>query len=123
MTSALDKLKGLMKSAVDQLRSERGQINRQIANLTKQRAAIDLQLAQFTGKPNGHNGRTTGSRNTRPYGDVRGSVLEAIKASKGIKPAQIVEKTGLASPQVHNALTGLKQSKLVKTKDGLYVAA
>ena len=62
-------------------------------------------------------GRGSGKRE---YGGVRTSVLETIKAAKGIKPAQIVAHTGLSSPQVHNALTGLKKSKEVKVKDGLY---
>jgi hypothetical protein len=121
--SVLDQIKNNLTKARSELNARRKDLEHQIAALEKQLAAVDADAAlldQISGR--GPRGRRKGARGARKlgYGGVRTSVLEAIKAAKGIKPAQIVEHTGLSSPQVHNALTGLKKSKDVKVKDGLY---
>jgi hypothetical protein len=120
--SVLDSIKSNLTKARAELNGRRKDIEQQIAALEKQLAAVDADeglLDQISGKsPRGRRG-ARGSRK-REYGGVRTSVLDAIKTSKGIKPAQIAHNTGLSSPQVHNALTGLKKSKEVKVKDGLY---
>jgi hypothetical protein len=121
--SVLDKIKSDLTKARSELNAKRKDIEHQIAALEKQLAAVDNDAAlldQISGRsPRGGRRGARGPRK-REYGGVRTSVLDAIKGSKGIKPAQIAHSTGLSSPQVHNALTGLKKSKDVKVKDGLY---
>jgi hypothetical protein len=121
--SFLDSIKSNLTKARAEITSRRKDIEHQIAALEKQLAAVDADAAlldQLSGRaPRGGRRGARGSRKLE-YGGVRTSVLEAIKSSKGIKPAKIAENTGLSSPQVHNALTGLKKSKEVKVKDGLY---
>lgn len=120
--SVLDQIKNNLTKARAELNARRKDIEQQIAALEKQLAALDNDFAlldRLSGKTpragrGGRGGRKMG------YGGVRTSVLDAIKSGKGIKPAQIASATGLSSPQVHNALTGLKKSKEVKVKDGLY---
>src|SRR3954447_10236342 len=124
--SVLDQIKSNLTKARAELNGRRKDIEQQIAALEKQLAALDGDFAlldRLSGKAprGGGRGRGRGSRKMG-YGGVRPSVIDAIKASKGIKPAQIAAKAGLSSPQVHNALTGLKKSKDVKVKDGLYHA-
>jgi hypothetical protein len=121
--SVLDQIKNNLTKARSELNARRRDLEHQIAALQKQLTAIDADAAlldQISGRRPA--GRPKGARGGRKlgYGGVRTSVFEAIRASKGIKPAQIVEDTGLSSPQVHNALTGLKKSKHVKVRDGLY---
>lgn len=126
--SVLDTIKSNLTKARSELNARRKDLEHQIAALEKQLAAVDTDAAlldQISGRgPRGPRGRR-GARGPRKreYGGVRTSVLDAIKGSKGIKPAQIAQHTGLSSPQVHNALTGLKKSKDVKVKDGLYHSA
>jgi hypothetical protein len=121
--SALDSIKNNLTKARSELNGKRKDLERQIAALEKQLAALDddsALLDRLSGKaPRGGRKGARGARKIG-YGGVRTSVLDAIKGAKGIKPAQIVANTGLNSPQVHNALTGLKKSKEVKVKDGLY---
>lgn len=121
--SVLDQIKNNLTKARGELNGRRKDIEQQIAALQKQLDALDDDFAlldRLSGKaPRGGRGRGRGSRKLG-YGGVRTSVLDAIKGAKGIKPAQIAATTGLSSPQVHNALTGLKKTKEVKVKDGLY---
>jgi hypothetical protein len=120
--SVLDSIKSNITKARSELNARRKDIEHQIAALEKQLAAVDsdeAMLDHLSGRsPRGRRG-ARGARK-REYGGVRTSVLDAIKGAKGIKPAQIAHNTGLSSPQVHNALTGLKKTKDVKVKDGLY---
>jgi hypothetical protein len=120
--SVLDSIKSNLTKARAEINARRKDIEHQIAALEKQLGAVDADAAlldQISGKsPRGRRGARGSSK--REYGGVRSSVLGAIKGAKGIKPAQIAHSTGLSSPQVHNALTGLKKSKEVKVKDGLY---
>jgi hypothetical protein len=120
--SVFDSIKSNLTKARAEINSRRKDIEHQIAALEKQLTAVDADAAlldQLSGKsPRGRRG-VRGPRK-REYGGVRTSVLDAIKSAKGIKPAQIAQSTGLSSPQVHNALTGLKKSKDVKVKEGLY---
>jgi hypothetical protein len=124
--SVLDQIKNNLTKARSELNARRKDLEHQIAALQKQLAAVDddaAMLDRLSGRaPRGRGKGVRGSRKLA-YGGVRTSVLDAIKATKGIKPAQIVQHTGLSSPQVHNALTGLKKSKEVKVKDGLYHSA
>ncbi len=119
-SSVLDQIKNNLTKARAELNAKRKDLDQQIARLQKQRDALDAdeslldQLSGRRGRKPGRGGRKIG------YGGVRTGVFDAIKSAKGIKPAQIVANTGLSSPQVHNALTGLKKSKLVKVRDGLY---
>jgi hypothetical protein len=121
--SVLDSIKSNITKARSELNSRRKDIEHQIAALEKQLAAVDADeamLDHLSGRsPRGGRRGVRGGRK-REYGGVRTSVLDAIKGAKGIKPAQIAHSTGLSSPQVHNALTGLKKTKDVKVKDGLY---
>jgi hypothetical protein len=120
--SVFDSIKSNLVKARAEINARRKDIEHQIAGLEKQLAAVDADAAlldQLSGKsPRGRRGVRGSSK--REYGGVRTSVLDAIKSAKGIKPAQIAHSTGLSSPQVHNALTGLKKSKDVKVKEGLY---
>ena len=121
--SVLDQIKSNLTKARSELNARRKDIEHQIVALQKQLAAVEndaAMLDRLSGRA--PRGRGRGARGPRKlqYGGVRTSVLDTIKAAKGIKPAQIVASTGLSSPQVHNALTGLKKSKEVKVKDGLY---
>lgn len=122
--SVLDQIKNNLTKARGELNARRKDIEQQIAALEKQLAALDDDFAlldRLSGKaPRGGRGRGGRGGRKMGYGGVRTSVLDAIKSGKGIKPAQIASATGLSSPQVHNALTGLKKSKEVKVKDGLY---
>src|SRR5258708_4671551 len=108
-----------MKAARKEYRAKRAELESALARLDREYAFI---IGNGGGSGVG-NGRAKRGKTGRKYGAVRESVLGAIKAAKGIKPAQIVEKTGLVSAQVHNSLTGLKKDKLVRVKDGLYTAA
>jgi hypothetical protein len=126
--SVLDQIKSNLTKARAELNARRKDIEQQMAALEKQLAAVDddfAMLDRMSGKASRGGARGRGGRGARKlgYGGVRTSVLDAIKSSKGIKPAQIAAATGLSSPQVHNALTGLKKTKEVKVKDGLYHAA
>jgi hypothetical protein len=118
-SSVFDSIKSNLTKARAEINARRKDIEHQIAALEKQLATVDADAAlldQISGKsPRGRRGARK-----REYGGVRTSVLDAIKGAKGIKPAQIAHSTGLSSPQVHNALTGLKKSKDVKVKEGLY---
>ena len=121
--SVLDQIKSNLTKARAELNARRKDLEHQVAALQKQLAALDddfAMLDRLSGRS--PRGRGKGARGSRKlaYGGVRTSVLDAIKGAKGIKPAQIVHHTGLSSPQVHNALTGLKKSKEVRVKDGLY---
>jgi hypothetical protein len=110
-------LKKQLKAAKKEYTAKRRELERALAQLDRDYGFL---LAVSTARASG-NGRRR--RSTRAYGGVKTAVLDAIKSGKGLKPAQIVGKTGLASAQVHNSLTGLKKVKLVKVKDGLYTAA
>ena len=122
--SVLDQIKNNLTKARAELNARRKDIEQQIAALEKQLAAVDNDFAlldRLSGKaPRGRGRPGRGGGRKLGYGGVRTSVLDAIKGAKGVKPAQIAATTGLSSPQVHNALTGLKKSKEVKVKDGLY---
>src|SRR5258708_38725393 len=124
MASILESIKSQVAKAKDEHRAKRKQIETQIAELERALVRLDSDYAMLDNlsgrgrKP----GRKAGGSKIE-YGGVRNAVLDAIKSSKGIKPAQMIEKTGLSSAQVHNALTGLKKTKEVKVKDGLYTAA
>jgi hypothetical protein len=122
--SVLDQIKNNLTKARSELNARRKDLEHQIAALHKQLAKVDADEALLD-SISGRRGRPRMARGGRKveYGGVRTGVLDTIKAAKGIKPAKIVEQTGLSSPQVHNALTGLKKSKLVKVKDGLYHSA
>jgi hypothetical protein len=113
------KLKDQLAAAKAEYRARRKELERQITELDREYGAL------FGGgggeMPRGR-GRGKGSSG-REYGGVKAAVLDCIKAGKGVKPAAIIEKTGLVSSQVHNALTNLKKSKLVKVRDGLYHGA
>ncbi|MBI3514348.1 MAG: hypothetical protein HY060_09840 [Proteobacteria bacterium] len=120
--SVLDQIKSNITKARSELNARRKDLEHQIAALQKQLDALDADFAmldRLSGRAPRGRGGPRGPRKLQ-YGGVRTSVLDAIKGAKGIKPAQIVKHTGLNSPQVHNALTGLKKSKEVKVKDGLY---
>ncbi len=124
-SSVLDQIKNNLTKARAELNGKRKDIEQQINALQKQLDALDddfAMLDRLSGKAPRGAGRGRGGRGARKlgYGGVRTSVLDAIKSAKGIKPAQIAATTGLSSPQVHNALTGLKKTKEVKVKDGLY---
>jgi hypothetical protein len=130
MASILDSLKAQMQRARGEYKEKRKSIEQQIAQLERDLDKLDAEYAMLdslNGKRRGGPpaGAKRGGRGKSGlgYGGVRSAVLDTIKATKGIKPAQIVDKTGLASAQVHNALTGLKKSKEVRVKDGLYTAA
>jgi predicted Rossmann fold nucleotide-binding protein DprA/Smf involved in DNA uptake len=113
-TSYVEQIQALTATAKTEYREKR-------KALVNALAALDREYA-FLGVSGGDGGGTK-SKTGRKYGAVRETVLDAIKASRnGIKPAEIAEKTGLASQQVHNSLTALKKDKLVKAKDGLYSA-
>jgi hypothetical protein len=122
--SVLDQIKNNLTKARAELNAKRKDIEQQMAGLQKQLDALDNDFAlldRLSGRAPRGAGRGRGGRGRKlGYGGVRTSVLDAIKSGKGIKPAQIAASTGLSSPQVHNALTGLKKSKEVKVKDGLY---
>lgn len=119
--SVFDQIKNNLAKARSELNARRKELERQIAALQKQLTKVDTDEALLD-SISGRRGRPRGARGGRKvaYGGVRTSVMDAIKAAKGVKPAKIVQSTGLSSPQVHNALTGLKKSKLVKVRDGLY---
>jgi hypothetical protein len=117
MASVLEKLREQISSAKAEYKSRRRDLERQIETLDREYGALFGEVAGM--KPNGRARRTP----SRAYGGVKTAVLDAIRSAKGIKPAQIVEKTGLSSPQVHNSLTGLKKDKLVKVKGRLYTTA
>jgi hypothetical protein len=124
-SSVLDQIKNNLTKARAELNAKRKDIEQQINALQKQLDALDddfSMLDRLSGKAPRGAGRGRGGRGGRKlgYGGVRTSVLDAIKSAKGIKPAQIAATTGLSSPQVHNALTGLKKTKEVKVKDGMY---
>lgn len=115
--SYVEQLQTLTAQAKSEYKSRRAELLKQLADLDREYAFLGV-----TPESKGAGGRKRAGSSV-PYGGVRQSVLDAIKSAKGgMKPAQIVEKTGLSSPQVHNALTGLKKSKEVKVKDGLYTA-
>lgn len=116
MASLVETFKKQMKAAKKEYRLKRRELEKALTKLDREYGAL-FGMADGGGAPKVR--RKAG----RKYGAVRESVLSVIKASKGIKPKQIVEKTGLASQQVHNSLTGLKVAKLVKVKDGIYTAA
>jgi hypothetical protein len=122
--SVFDQIKNNLSKARSELNARRKDLEHQITVLQKQLGKVDADEALLD-QISGRRGRPRATRGARKveYGGVRTGVLDAIKSAKGIKPAKIVENTGLSSPQVHNALTGLKKSKLVKVRDGLYHAA
>ena len=124
-SSVLDSIKQNLSKARAELNQKRKDIQRQIAALERQLAALDRDYAMLDGFGSRRGQPQKGHRPSSRlgYGGVRSAVLEAIKSAKGVKPAQIIGKTGLSSQQVHNALTGLKKSKDVKPKDGLYFVA
>ena len=119
--SVLDQIKNNLTKARSEITARRKDIEHRMAALEKELAKVDADAALLD-RLSGRAPRGRGARSGRKlgYGGVRTSVLDAIKAAKGIKPAQIVQSTGLSSPQVHNALTGLKKTKEVRVKDGLY---
>jgi hypothetical protein len=118
--SIFDKLKDQLAAAKAEYKDKRADLERQIVALDKEYGAVFGMLDGKGAKRGPKAGKTNGSRE---YGGVKEAVLAAITSAKnGIKPAQIAAKTGLASPQVHNSLTGLKKSKDVRVKDGLYHA-
>jgi len=121
--SVIDSIKSNLAKARSELNARRKDIEHQITALEKQLAAVDADealLDQLSGRRPTRGRRGARGGRKLAYGGVRTSVLDAIKSAKGIKPAQIAHTTGLSSPQVHNALTGLKKSKEVKVRDGLY---
>ena len=111
MASIADSIKKQLKAARKEYRAKRAELESALVRLDREYAFVIGDA-----KPNGAGER---SRPGKVYGGVRSAVLGAIKAAKGIKPKQIAEKTGLASAQIHNSLTGLKKGKLVRVKDGL----
>jgi hypothetical protein len=124
MASVLDGLKSQVAKARDEYKSKKKAIADQIVALEKQSAQLDRDYAVLDTMM-GQSGRKSGARRsaTMEYGGVRTAVLDAVKSAKnGIMPKDIVAKTGLTSPQVHNALTGLKKDREVKSKDRLYHA-
>jgi len=121
MPSIADTLKKQLKAARKEYRTKRRELERAIAKLDRQYGALlgfaggGSDVAPVSLKARSMSGRK--------YGGVREAVLGAIRLGKGIKPKDIVAKTGLASAQVHNSLTALKKDKLVRVKGGLYTAA
>ena len=118
MPSIVETFKKQMKAARKEYRVKRRELEKALAALDREYSFLVAVTDARAG-----NGRVKRTASGRKYGAVRAAVYDAIKASRGIRPAQIVEETGLASPQVHNCLTGLKKAKQVKVKNGLYTAA
>jgi len=123
----LDSIKSQLQKLKAEYKTKRGEILGEIRALEKSLEQLDAQygaLIPIPGRPGRKAATGNGRRpSARAYGGVRSAVLETIKSGKGLKPKQIIEKTGLGGPQVHNSLTGLKKSKDVKVKDGLYFPA
>src|SRR5258707_3941978 len=115
MASLVQSFKKQLKAAKKEYAVKRKDLERALAQLDRDYSFL-VNLSAVRAASNGRR------RATRAYGGVKTAVLDAIKASKGLKPAQIVDKTNLASAQVHNSLTGLKKAKLVRAKNGLYTA-
>ncbi len=118
VASIVETFKKQMKAARKEYRAKRKELERALEQLDRDYGFL---LALTTARVGNGGGRRASSG--RKYGAVRAAVLDAIKSSRGLRPAQIVGKTGLASPQVHNCLTGLKKARQVKVKNGLYTAA
>lgn len=115
MASIAETLKKQLKAARAEYRAKRRELEKALADLDREYGFLLGNVGRGPGRPRATSGRK--------YGEVRETVLATIKSGKGLKPAQIVAKTGLAGPQVHNSLTGLKKDKLVRVKDGLYTAS
>jgi hypothetical protein len=98
----LDSIKSQMQKLKAEYKTKRGEILGQIRALEKSLEQLDAQYGALISIP-GRLGRKAARRNGRQpsalaYGGVRTAVLEAIKSGKGLKPKQIVEKTGLGGP-------------------------
>lgn len=119
MASLAEALRKQVAAAKVEYRAKRADLERQLAQLDRDYAVILGGIEVGNGRRRGGGRRSAGGLG---YGKVREAVLAAIKAGKGMKPAQIAEQTGLASAQVHNSLTALKKGKSVRVKDGLYSA-
>jgi hypothetical protein len=117
MASIAETIKNQLRAARREYKAKRQELERALVKLDREYGFL-LGESPATAR-----GRAKRASSGRKYGAVRAAVHDAIKASKGIKPAQIAEKTGLSSAQVHNSLTGLKKDKLVRAKNGLYTAA
>ena len=106
-----------------QIRAAKKEYRIKRRELEKALAKLDREYGTLFSMDGGKAAPTARRSSGKKYGAVREAVLGAIKASKGIKPAQIAKKTGLGPAQVHNSLTGLKKTKEVKVKDGMYTTA
>ncbi len=114
MASLAETLKRQVQAARAEYKAKRRELEKALEQLDR-----DYAFVLYNGVKIG----TARVSSALAYGGVREAVLSAISASKGIKPKDIIAKTGLGSQQVHNSLTGLKKAKLVRVKDGLYTAS
>lgn len=110
---------------IEKLQNERASIleKEKEAAVAKVQAALDelnalgfnYELHTATAKP----------KRTRRV-NIRQTVLDAIKAHPGSKPAQLAEKLGWTEPgdsnSISNALGALKKSGSVKSEAGSYTA-
>jgi hypothetical protein len=125
MANVLDSLKSQIAKAKQEYRDRKKAIEHQIAGLERELAQLEAEysaIGAIDGRSRRGRGRPGRGRvaSKLGYGGVRAAVLGAIKGSKGIKPKDIIAKTGLSGAQVHNSLSGLKKTKEVRLRDGLY---
>lgn len=118
--------------ARDAARSRKNQIDRELAEIETELAAIQAYEQAKKGSPakaargGGRASAKTGKR--APRGEKRRSVLELIQKSDGLTRGEILSALGVkgdksAEQSVSNALTALKKQNVVASKDRKYVAA
>ncbi|MBV9824256.1 MAG: hypothetical protein JO001_01035 [Alphaproteobacteria bacterium] len=116
-----------LNSERQRLIEERNSIDNKIAELDRERLAIDAYTSAKAGAP-ARTGRAAVGRTGEPRarkGSKRGEIIALIRAADGLSRGDILDRMGLRGDKagemsVSNALTALVKAGEVKRQDGHY---
>jgi hypothetical protein len=120
----IDKERERLRKALEDLRAKQEELQAQRATIEAELDALDTYEAARSGKT-----RKSRTASRAPRGSRQQSVLAVIaKSKKGMTRGDILQAMGLKGDKVgeravSNALTALKKSKRVTSKDRKYLAA
>lgn len=121
-----------LKKARDAAFKRKAELDRELAGVERELAAIDAYEKAKGGRPAkaaAKKRRAPGRTGTRaPRGAKRQAVLELIKTSQGLSRGDILNSMGVkgnksGEQSVSNTLTALKKQNVIESRDGKYYAA
>lgn len=125
----MDEFATFIQKQRDELQKKRNALTQDMVRIQDDIAAIDREMAAIHAYEQAKLGKTATPATKRGRrGNVRDTVLDAIKSSGGINRADLLVKLGAkgdkaAEQSISNALANLKKAGTVSAADGVYTVA